>query len=115
MRPAGRNLRAGLVDAAGVPMDILREASGAIDLVELLAVAGSRLAVSDVGAAACALRCAMESAAMAVYINTKLMRNREYADAVNQEASALLSDGVKRCDTVYRQIDCELRGLPCGN
>lgn len=102
-------LEQALVDAASVPLDILREISDIIDIVELLAVEGSRLAVSDIGVAASALRCAMEGAAMNVYINTKLMKNREYADTINNEAAKILSDGIRRCDKIYQQITDELR------
>lgn len=102
-------LEQALVDAASVPLDILREISDVIDIVELLAVEGSRLAVSDIGVAASALRCAMEGAAMNVYINTKLMKNREYADTINNEAAKILSDGIRRCDKIYQQITDELR------
>ncbi|MDD2503269.1 MAG: cyclodeaminase/cyclohydrolase family protein [Clostridia bacterium] len=104
-----RILEQALVDAASVPLNILREISDVIEIVELLAVGGSKLAISDIGVAASALSCAMEGAAMNVYINTKLMKNREYADTVNNEADKILSDGVKRCDMIYQKIRDELR------
>lgn len=102
-------LEKSLVAACSVPMDILREVSGALCLVERLAAIGSRLAVSDVGVAASACRSAMEGAAMNVYINTKLMKNREYALKTNGEADRILADGIGRCDKIYEQIAAELR------
>ena len=98
-----------LVNACTVPMEILKETAGIIATIEELAVKGSKLAVSDVGVAASACRCAMEGAIMNVYVNTKLMNNKEYAAKLNVEASAILEDGRKRCDSVYEKITAELK------
>lgn len=98
-----------LVAACSVPMDILRELASVLDIVEQLSVKGSKLAVSDVGVAASACRCAMESAVMNVYINTKLMKKREYALKTNEEAQAILTDGIDKCNMIYQQITKELR------
>jgi methenyltetrahydrofolate cyclohydrolase len=102
-------LEKSLVAACSVPMDILREVSGIVDIIERLSAIGSRLAVSDVGVAASACRAALEGAAMNVYINTKLMKNREYAMKTNEEADRILADGIGRCNKIYRQIATELR------
>lgn len=101
-------LERALVRACSVPMDILCEVAGIIDVIEQLSVKGSRLAVSDVAVAASACKCAMESAVMNVYINTKLMKNTEYAAKMNAEAAQMVSDGVDRCGKVYQQIVGEL-------
>jgi len=98
-----------LVSACSVPMNILEEAYNLIDIIEELAVKGSRLAISDVGVAASACRCAMESAAMNVYINTKLMKNTDFAEKTNAKADMILSSGTDKCNDVYRQITDELR------
>jgi formiminotetrahydrofolate cyclodeaminase len=94
-------------------MEILRETAGVTDVLEQLAVKGSRLAVSDVGVAAALCRAAMEGAVMNVYINTKLMKNRAYAGQLNGEADAILQDAVSRCSHIYEQVADELRGKPC--
>jgi len=104
-------LEAALNAACSVPMEILRTAAALTGVIEQLAVKGSKLAVSDVGVAASACRCAMEGAVMNVYINTRLMQNREAATALNREAEVLLSDGVNRCTAVYRKITDELRSM----
>jgi len=102
-------LEKALITACSVPIKLLEEISQVIDIMEELSIKGSRLAVSDVGVAAAACRSAMEGAIMNVYINTKLMKNREVALKTNAEAEMLLNDGVSRCNTVYRQIANELR------
>jgi len=102
-------LEQALVEACSVPIMILKEVAGIVDIVDALSKKGSRLVLSDVGAAASACRCAMESAAMNVYINTKLMRNTEYAKKTNDETETLLKDGVFLCDAIYRRVADELR------
>lgn len=108
-------LETALVNACTVPMEILKEVYGVVDMVEQLAVKGSKLAISDIGVAASACRSAMEGAAMNVYINTKLMQDKEYAQKINLEAEKLLKEGVNRCDKVYQRIAEELRGVACRN
>ncbi len=103
-------LEKALVAACSVPMEILKEVSEILDVVAELSVKGSRLAVSDVGVAASALRSAMESAVLNVYINTKLIQDREYALKTNAQAEELLNAGNKTCDAIYKQITEELKG-----
>lgn len=98
-----------LVNACSVPMEILHEVYGILDIVEELSVKGSKLALSDVGVAASALRSSLEGAVMNVYINTKLMKNTEYATKINKEADSILKDGIEKCDKIYKQIVNELR------
>lgn len=98
-----------LAAACSVPMEILREISGILDVVVQLSEKGTRLAVSDVGVAASALRSAMESAALNVYINTRLMKNREYAEKINAQAEEILNSGITTCDAIYKKISEELK------
>jgi len=102
-------LEKALAEACSVPMMILKEVSGIIDIVDALSKKGSKLVLSDVGVAASACRCAMEGAAMNVYINTKLMQNADYAKNTNAEAETLLKDGVLKCDAIYKRVADELR------
>lgn len=107
----GEKLELALKNACTVPLEILKEASGLADIIEELKTKGSRLAISDVGVAAAACRAALEGAAMNVYINTKLMTDKEYAAFLNGETAKLLSDGCNQCDKIYLEITDELR---CG-
>ncbi len=98
-----------LIIACSVPLEILQEVENALDIIEQLSVKGTKLAISDVGVAASACRCAMESAIMNVYINTKLMKNREYASKINQDAENILANGIEVCNRIYQKITNELR------
>ena len=102
-------LESALVTACSVPVAILKEMASIVDVIEQLAIKGSKLAVSDVGVAASACRAAIEGAIMNVYINTKLMKKRDYAVQLNKEADAVFQDSVNRCNIVYKQVTDELR------
>lgn len=93
-----------LLQAAQAPMDILRDISALVPMIEELSVIGSRLAVSDVAVAAAACTAGLQGAVMNVYINTKSMQDREQADTINREAAVLVKEGVSRCKTVYDGI-----------
>ncbi len=102
-------LEKALVTACSVPMKILKEMAGILDILEQLCIKGSRSALSDVGTAASACRAALEGAAMNIYVNTRLMKCREYADNVNNETREILSDSVIRCENTYQLILVKLR------
>lgn len=102
-------LEKALVTAGTVPLEILKESAKLVAILEQLSVKGSRLALSDVGVAASACRSAMEGAAMNVYCNTRLMKNREYAITMNTETDSILQSGIARCDKIYNKITNELR------
>lgn len=93
-----------LLTASNAPMKIVEDVSRLVPILEELEQIGSRLAVSDVAVAAAACSAALKGAVMNIYINTKSMKNRETAEAMNKRAKELSEDGVKRCDKVYEKI-----------
>ncbi len=93
-----------LLTASNAPMKIVEDVSRLVPILEELEQIGSRLAVSDVAVAAAACSAALKGAVMNIYINTKSMKNRETAEAMNKRAKELSEDGVKRCDAVYEKI-----------
>lgn len=101
-------LEKALLDAATAPLELVREISALVPMLEELSEKGSALAISDVGVAAAMCRAAVQGAVMNIYINTKLMKNKEVAASMNKEADALLDDTVARCQLVY---DCVLLKL----
>ncbi len=97
-----------LKNACTVPIEILKLAENASLITEELAYKGSKLAVSDVGVAAAAIKAAAEGAIMNVYINTKLMKDRDFAEKSNNKAISLLNSCVERCSKVYNTVAAEL-------
>ncbi len=102
-------LEQALLGACQAPLAMLREAESVLDILERLAVIGSQLAVSDVGVAAAALRCAIEGAALNVYCNTKLLQDRAGAARLNAQAEQWVREAVARCEAVYRSVIERLR------
>ena len=76
-------MEARLLDASLVPMEIMEKAAEMLEIMDILADKGSRMAVSDVGVGVQFIRTALLGAVMNVYINTKSMKNREKAVIVD--------------------------------
>ncbi len=94
--------------AAEPPMNILRLSCEAAELAAEYGEKGSRLAVSDAGCAAALAEGAIRSAALNVAINTGLMKDRDYAEAMNDEMDALLAKYVPLTEDTYNTV---LEGL----
>ena len=90
--------------ASGVPLEIMENIIKVIDLHEELAAKGTRIAISDVGVGALFCRAALEGAALNVSINTKLMKDRTYAEALNQRVGEMLNAGVEQAEKIYREV-----------
>ncbi len=97
-----------LKDACEVPMQIMRKCCEAIDIAEQFAAKGSTLAISDAGCAAACLKAALMGASLNVFINTKSMTNREYADSVNKEAEQMLKTYEAKADEVFASVRARL-------
>lgn len=82
--------------AAKVPMEVMERAVSVMDDIEFLALHGSRLAVSDAGVGIQGIRSALLGAVMSVYINTKMMKDREYAEEMNSQAELLIRKGTEQ-------------------
>ncbi|MEA4891400.1 MAG: cyclodeaminase/cyclohydrolase family protein [Peptococcaceae bacterium] len=97
-----------LAQAAAVPLEIMKKALEALELQQVLAEKGSRLAISDVACGARLLQAAVSCGEMNVYINTGLMKNRALALELEEKAlkisgeSRVLAEGI--CRQVLRQI-----------
>ncbi len=97
-----------LLEATLVPMEMMRKSVQVLEFLEMLEQKGSRMAVSDVGVAAQFARAALTGAVMNVYINTKSMKDREKADALNEQAGRLIAQGTALADTVYARVEAKL-------
>ena len=97
-------MEAALMKAAQPPLEIMRRCADALELISEYAAKGSALAVSDAGCAAALSRAALEAAALNVFVNTRLMKNRAAAEALNEEAGGLLAQYVPRAQTTYEEI-----------
>ena len=80
-----------LREASAVPMEIMEKICEAILLHKEFAAKGSDLAISDAGVGATFCKAALEGASLNVFINTKSMKDREYAEELNKKTEAMLS------------------------
>lgn len=90
--------------AAAPPMTILRLCCKAIDLHSEMLEKGSVIMLSDVGTGVILCRGALLGAALNVKVNTKSMADRAYAQAMDQEADALVERYTKVADQVYEAV-----------
>ena len=90
--------------ACGVPIEIMKTCARGIDLVEVFAAKGSRIALSDAGVGATLLKSAMQGASLNVYINTKSMANKEYAAELNAKADAMLEKYVPMAEEIFQSV-----------
>ena len=97
-----------LLDASMVPVEIMEKALELLEILDVLADKGSRMAVSDVGVAVQFARTALLGAVMNVYINTKSMKNREKAEEINQKAKRMIKIGTSQADEIYEKVLAQL-------
>lgn len=93
-----------LKDASTAPFEVVEKAYETALVLARLAVIGSRLAISDVGVAASACETAAKGAAMNVYINTRSMKDRVYAEDLNRRTDELVEQTSGICCKVYEQV-----------
>ena len=101
-------LEGALDTAAAVPLQIMEKCVEGIALAGQYAAKGSVLAVSDAGCSAALCKAALQAASLNVFINTKLMTNREHAAALNARADALLNEYIPQADAVFASVTNQL-------
>lgn len=90
-----------LYEASVVPMSIMETVLAAARELEVLVEKGSKLAVSDVGVGILFAQAAIEGASLNVYINTKSMKDRERAAALDAKADAIIAEGAQLKTRIY--------------
>ncbi len=91
------------------PYEMMQEICKAIELLEELAVKGSKMLLSDVGCGAALAKAALESAAMNVFINTKSLVDRSYAEQIDTDCDRMLNDYCPRAQTVVDDVMSAVR------
>lgn len=90
--------------ACGAPMEVMELLAAAVPVIEQLAEKGSRMAVSDAGCAAVAVRAAVEMAYLNLLINTRSLRGRDQAEALNARGQELLTKVGRQAEEVWSQV-----------
>lgn len=93
-----------LKTACSAPFQIMRKICDVISMIGVFAEKGSAVAVSDAGVAAAICSAALRGAALNVFINTRSMRDREYAGRINSEAREMLEIYAPIGDSIYDEV-----------
>ena len=104
-----RVMEAALKEACSVPMEIMERCNEALSLTSEFAAKGSVIAVSDAGVSAVFLKAALQGASLNVYINTKSMKDRDYAEELNRKSGELLEAGIALADDIYNRVAGKLK------
>lgn len=99
-----RILEDALYEASVVPMQIMETILQVVHLLEVLGEKGSRIAISDVGVGILFAQAALEGASLNVFINTKLMKDRERAEQMNQRTEAMIEEGREWKKRIYQCV-----------
>lgn len=103
-----RVMETALTRAALVPIKIMQKCLEGITLAYSYAVDGSTMAISDAGCAAVLCKAALQAASLNVFVNTKLMTNREFATALEHTAEQLLDAGTSYADEAFHYVNEKL-------
>ncbi|MCR5415403.1 MAG: cyclodeaminase/cyclohydrolase family protein [Pseudobutyrivibrio sp.] len=93
-----------LRDAATVPFEIMQLAAKAIKLQKEFAEKGSVIMISDAATGAALLEGALKGAAVNVFVNTKLMKDRQYAEELNSRVNELLNQNITLANEIYDSV-----------
>lgn len=93
-----------LRDAAGAPLEILDLCCEAIELQKEFAAKGSVLAISDAATGIVFSLSAMYGAAVNVKVNTKSMKDRDYAEKINAHVDAQMAKYRPIAEQVYQDV-----------
>ncbi len=98
-----------LYTASIVPLESMDLMYQGMELLKVLGEKGSKMAISDVGVGILFARAAVESASLNVFINTKSMKNRDQAEALNEKAENLIQKARDLESQVYGNVVASLK------
>ena len=95
--------------ACEAPLEMVRCCARAIELLEEMGLKGSVMVLSDVGCGALLCQGAMKAAAMNVFVNTAILRDREMAGRLESETDALLEQDLPVAERTAEQVMSRIR------
>ena len=93
-----------LLIASEAPLSMMELIVEAIKLIDRISVIGSRLAISDAGVGVQMCKAALNGASLNVYINTKLMKDRELAEDMNFRADKMLAEAAQIEEETFGRV-----------
>lgn len=101
-------MESALVGACDAPLQIMQAICEAIGLVDEVARIGSRMALSDAGAAAAILESALKAASLNVLINARSMADEQKSRAYLAQTEALVQKGSAVARETYEYVRSSL-------
>ena len=102
-------LEAATKNACAAPVEMMRQICRAIELLEEMGQKGSKMLVSDVGCGALLCRAALEAASMNVFVNTKTLKDRAFAEQTEAECDAMLQEYAPRAEACASSVMGRIR------
>ena len=93
-----------LVAASEAPLAMMELILEAMKLIDRISVIGSRIAISDAGVGITMCQAAMKGASLNVFINTKLMKDRDKAEEMNFKADRLLAESAEIEEAAFSRV-----------
>lgn len=95
--------------ACSVPLEIMRKSCDAILLQAEFAAKGSSIALSDVGVGVVFCKAALQGASLNVFINTRAMTDRSFAENINNETAGMLKQYTELADRIFTDVYDRIR------
>ena len=95
--------------ACSVPVMIMEKSYQMLLLLGEYADKGSKIGISDVAVSSVMLRAAITGASVNVYINTKIMKDRNKAEELNSHCDDLMQKGIDLADEIFERVEKKLR------
>lgn len=92
------------LEACEVPLKIMDLCRQALDCIAIVAEKGSRLASSDAGSGAVCCKAAIQAASLTVFINTRTLKNRSAAQAIEEKTNQMLAEYGALADKIYLDV-----------
>ena len=99
-----------LAVAAEAPLSMMEKIIEAMHLIDRVSEIGSRLAISDAGVGIACCEAALQGASLNVFINTKMMKDRDRALSMEEKADGMLSEGKALYEKTYAVVTKAIRG-----
>ena len=99
-----RVLEEATLTACQVPVHIMELCCEALEAIAVFAAKGSRLAVSDAGCGAVCVKAALQAASLNVFINTKTLKDRAAAEALNAKCLGMLEKYGAMADEIFESV-----------
>ncbi len=93
-----------LKQACEIPYKAAKVCFKAIKIHEDIVDKSSKIVISDIGVGVLCLRACLLGSKLNVKINTKSMKDREYADKISKEVNEIVEEGIAICDQVFERV-----------